>query len=63
MLEQMRGRLRAKKTFETAIEGILDDVVALHGAEFGDVQLPIGNELVIVAQRGLRPNFSKHSRE
>src|SRR3954471_20405076 len=59
MLEQMRSRLRAKKTFETAIEGILDDVVALHGAEFGDVQLPIGNELVIVAQRGLTTKFLK----
>jgi GAF domain-containing protein len=57
MLEQMRSRLRAKNRFETAIEVILDDVIALHGAEFGDVQLPIGNELVIVAQRGLTTRF------
>src|SRR5437016_4829661 len=59
MLEQIRGRLRAKKTFEAAVEEILDDVIALHGAEFGDVQLPIGDELVIVAQRGLTMRFLK----
>jgi|SRR5215203_455304 len=59
MLEQMRFRLRAKKTFESAVQGILDDVIALHGAEFGDVQLPIGDELVIVAQRGLTTKFLK----
>jgi GAF domain-containing protein len=59
MLEQMRSRLRANKRFEAAIEVILDDVIALHGAEFGDLQLPIGAELVIVAQRGLTTRFLK----
>src|SRR3954469_5931609 len=59
MLEQMKSRLRAKKRFEMAIQVILDDVIALHGAEFGDVQLPIRNELVIVAQRGLSREFLK----
>ena len=58
MIEQMSARLRGRKTFESAIEVILDDVIALHGAEFGDVQLPIGDdELIIVAQRGLVPAF------
>jgi GAF domain-containing protein len=57
MLEQMRGRLRTRKTFESAVERILDDVIALHGAEFGDIQLPIGNKLVIVAERGLTTKF------
>jgi len=57
MLEQMRSRLRANKTFESAVERILDDVIALHGAEFGDIQLPLGHELVIVAQRGLTTKF------
>src|SRR5882757_3847901 len=59
MLEQMRSRLRANKRFEAAVEVILDDVIALHGAEFGDVQLPIADELVIVAQRGLTTKFLK----
>ena len=36
---------------------MLDDVVALHGAEFGDIQLPIGDELVLVAQRNLPRRF------
>src|SRR4051812_5988937 len=59
MLEQMTNRLRARKTFESAIDTILDDVIALHGAEFGDVQLPINDELVIVSQRGLTKTFLK----
>jgi GAF domain-containing protein len=46
-----------KATFETAIGVILDDVIALHGAEFGDFQLPVQDELVIVAQRGLTRPF------
>lgn len=52
-------RLYAQQTFEGAIATILHDVVALHGAEFGDVQLPIGNELAIVAQIGLGAAFLK----
>ena len=59
MLEQMRSRLRAKKRFESAIEVIFDDVIALHGAEFGDLQLPVGDELLLVAQRGLSTRFLK----
>ena len=57
MLQQMTARLREKRTFETAIGVILDDVIALHGAEFGDFQLPVQDELVIVAQRGLTRPF------
>ncbi len=52
-------RLYAQQTFEGAIATLLHDVVALHGAEFGDVQLPIGDELVIVAQVGLGAAFLK----
>ena len=63
MLQQMTSRLHAKKTFEGAINAILDDVVALHGAEFGDIQLPVGDELVLVAQRGLgRPFLEEFKR-
>ncbi len=52
-------RLYAQQTFEGAIATLLHDVVALHGAEFGDVQLPIGDELFIVAQHGLGSAFLK----
>jgi GAF domain-containing protein len=51
--------LLQKRTFEEAIHVILDDVIALHGAEFGNVQLPIGDELVIAAQAGLSKPFLK----
>ena len=59
MLTQMEQRLRERRTFEAVIEIVLDDVIALHGAEFGNVQLVVGSELVIVAQRGLSPLFLK----
>ena len=59
MLTQMTQRLRQKSTFEGAIQTILDDVIALHGAEYGNIQLPIGDELVIAAQRGLSAPFLK----
>ena len=57
MLEQMTQRLQAQRSFEAAIETLLNDVVALHGAEYGDLQLLAGDDLVIVAQRGLTPAF------
>ena len=57
MLDQMRQRLHVQRTFETAIVAILNDVVALHGAEYGNVQLPLGDHLVIVAQKGFSVPF------
>ena len=57
MLSSLNNRVRAAETFETAIAIILDDMIALLGAEYGNVQLPIGQELVIVAQRGLTEPF------
>jgi GAF domain-containing protein len=57
MLEQMSQRLHASRTFETAVRRILIDVVALHGAEFGNIQMPTGGGLVIVAQHGLDTDF------
>jgi GAF domain-containing protein len=57
MLEQMVRRLLKKRTFEEAVQTILDDVIALHGAEYGNMQLPIGDELVIAAQRSLSAAF------
>src|SRR6185312_2979187 len=59
MLEQMEHRLRASKTFEAATNTILDDVMALHGAEHGDLQLCCGGDLIIVAQRMLPLAFVK----
>jgi GAF domain-containing protein len=57
MLEHMVRRLEPKESFEEAIHAVLDDVIALHGAEYGNIQLPVGNDLVIVAQRGLSKAF------
>ena len=57
MLDQMTQRLQAQRRFETAIETLLNDVVALHGAEYGDLQLLVGDELVLVAHRGLSVPF------
>jgi len=59
MLSQMTQRLRQKTTFEGALETILDDVIALHGAEYGNIQLPVDDELAIAAQRGLSAPFLK----
>ena len=53
----MIQRLLEQTTVEGAIQTILDDVMAMHGAEYGNVQIPIGNELAIVAQRGLSAEF------
>ncbi len=57
MLEQMTQRLQTERTFEAAVQTVLNDVVALHGAEYGDLQLVAGKELVIVAERGLTSAF------
>jgi hypothetical protein len=52
MLEQMEHRLRASRTFEAVVNTILDDVMALHGAEYGDLQLCCGGDVIIVAHIG-----------
>jgi hypothetical protein len=57
----MTARLVRNRTFEGAVHTILDDVIALLGAEYGNIQLPIGEELAIAAQRGLSADFfGKH---
>lgn len=55
----MTRRLDRTTRFQDAIQIILDDAVALVGAEYGNVQLLIRDELVIVAQRGLSSDFLK----
>jgi GAF domain-containing protein len=57
MLVQMSERLHRCHSFEETIQTILDDAIALHGAEYGNVQLPVGDDVVIVAQRGLSAPF------
>ncbi len=57
MLEQMTQRLQAQRSFEAAAETLLNDVVALHGAEYGELQLLVGDELIVVAQRGFSAPF------
>ena len=59
LASQMTRRLFLSRTFEGAVHTILDDVIALLGAEYGNVQLSIGDELVIAAQRGLSADFLK----
>ena len=54
MLEQ---RLKGCTRFEDAVGTILRDVVALHGAEFGNVQLVAGDSLLLVDERGLEIPF------
>jgi GAF domain-containing protein len=55
----MTDRLFRCDTFERAIWTALDDAIALLGAEYGNVQLITGQELVIAAQRGLPTDFLK----
>lgn len=57
LASQMTRRLLENRTFEGAIQTILDDVIALLGAEYGNIQLSIGDELALVAQRGLSADF------
>jgi GAF domain-containing protein len=57
MLDEMAVRVLGTRTFEDTIQTILDDVITFCGAQYGAVQLPIGDNLVIAAQRGFAPKF------
>jgi GAF domain-containing protein len=59
----MSARLYAQSPFERAVKVILDDSIALHGAELGNVQLLAGEHLVIVLQRGFKAPFLDFFRE
>lgn len=63
LLGQMSARLHAQSVFERAIKVILEDSIALHGAELGNVQLLAGDYLVIVLQRGFKTPFLEFFRE
>jgi GAF domain-containing protein len=57
MLEHMNRRLHGQRTFADAIYRILDDSRALNGAEFGTLQLCVGDHLLIVHQHGFEHVF------
>jgi GAF domain-containing protein len=57
MLGEMAARVTGTRTFEETIQTILDDVIAFHGAQYGTVQLPAGDNLLIAAQRGFDSQF------
>ena len=59
LLAPMQQRLMASSSFDKAAWLILDDVMALHGAEFGSLQFLVGDELLLVAHRGFRDPFLK----
>ncbi len=63
LVAQMSNRLHARPSFESAVGVILEDAIALHGAEYGNVQLMAGDHLVIVAQRGFKRPFLEAFRE
>jgi GAF domain-containing protein len=63
LLQQMSARLLAQSSFEDAVRVILEDSIALHGAEYGNVQLLAGDCLVIVLQRGFKAAFLEYFRE
>ena len=57
MLDQMQKRLSAERTFGRAIARILDDAMALNGAEYGTLQLAAQDRLLLVHHRGFQPAF------
>ena len=57
MLGEMAVRILDTHTFEETIQTILDDVIEFYGAKYGVAQLPVGDDLVIAAQRGFGPQF------
>ena len=57
MINQLKNRLQAQRTVGDAAQTVLRDIIALHGAEYGNLQMPVRGELVIVAQSGLSAPF------
>ena len=57
MLYQMLQRLHGSKSFDDAVNRVLNDAVALHGAEYGNIQLCLGTDLVMVSVLGLPFEF------
>jgi GAF domain-containing protein len=63
IIEQMAKRLHEQSAFDDAVRVVLHDSIALHGAEFGNVQLKAGEDLVIVIHRGFKKPFLEFFRK
>ena len=63
LIEPMTKCLQDQSHFDRAVRVVLHDAIALHGAEFGNVQLKAGEELVIVVQWGFRKPFLEFFRK
>jgi PAS domain S-box-containing protein len=63
-LHALSMRRRGSPELQLLLDEVLDAVIALHGADFGNVQLydPDLRALTIVAQRGFRQDFLDHFR-
>ena len=57
LLGEMAVRVMGTHTYEETIQTILDDVIEFYGAKYGVAQLPVGDDLVIAAQRDFGPQF------
>ena len=60
MLTWLNARL---KSFDAAVSTSLNEVIALHGAEYGNLQLPIDGVLINVVQNGLSAPFLRTFKE
>ncbi len=54
---ELKKALSACKSMDAALQTVLDAAIALHGTDFGNVQLYRGKELIIVCQRGFKEPF------
>ncbi len=59
----MTKRLLDQFAFDRAVDVVLHDAIALHGAEFGNVQLKAGEDLLIVVQWGFKKPFLEFFRK
>jgi GAF domain-containing protein len=57
LTRSMIERISKATSFDDAIGILLDDVIALLGAEYGNVQLACDGDLLLVEQRGFAEHF------
>ncbi len=64
MLFPLRNRLCAEQTFENAVARVLTDAIALQGAEFGNVQLPTEDGVLLIVEHiGFKAPFLEAFKE
>lgn len=54
---ELAKALSACTSLDAALQTVLDAAIALHGADFGNIQLYRGKELIIACQRGFKEPF------